>query len=340
MAASVGKKLAFTAILAVGALGLAEGLARLVPIPTDTSNFRPDDLLCSSDCLDGAASLPVLPKGLAMQPLERVGWAFKPNSQDVQGNVVVDINRLGLRGPDPELPKPAGRVRVMTLGDSSIFGYGVEDEQVFAAVALSELPDADLVTGAIPGHDTHQSLAVLESIGAEVHPDVVLIGNLWSDLYHEPQSEGPRYDFALYRHAVRLLTPFLEPRKIGWLDEGSGAGVPGPRKLPRTGLGVYQVNLALLASTARGLGAEPVFVLLPSPWDATGEQVPDWVATYRESMRAVADEVDAELLDGPELFVDHPSGLKLFFDQVHPSEEGHQLLGEALAPLVVAAAER
>ena len=334
MALSLGKKLAFTVLLGGGMLALAEGVARLVPVPEDDSSFRPEDLLCSSDCLEGAAPLPDLPPGFRMQPSQRLGWGFTPGTREVQGNVVVSINRLGLRGPDPELPKPSGRVRVMTLGDSSIFGYGVEDADVFAAVALEGLADADLVTGAIPGHDTHQSITVLENVGREVDPDVVVIGNLWSDLYHRPESDGPRYGFALYRHAVHLLTPWLAPQKIGWLDEQSGSGMPGPRKLPRTGLGVYQVNLAHLATTARSLGAAPVFVLLPSPWDVTGERVPDWVASYRESMRVVADELGAPLLDGPALFEGDARGLDLFYDQVHPSDVGHRTLGEALAPVL------
>ncbi len=335
--ASLRRKLAFTAALTAGALALAEGVARLVPVPTDDEHFQPGDLLCEGDaCMEGAAALPQLPNGFRMAPSERYGWGFVPGSEELQGNVVVHINSLGLRGDEPRIPKPEGRLRLMTLGDSSIFGYGVEDDAVFSAVALRGLDDADLVHGAIPGHDTHQSVEVLAAVGPKVEPDVVAIGNLWSDLYQRPATDGPRFDFALYRHALHGLTPWLGPRTIGWVDSTTGAGVPGPRKLPRTGLGVYQVNLAYLAAEARRLGAEPVFVLLPSPWDVRGERTPDWVGAYRESMRVVADEQGAALVDGPALFADHPSGLDLFYDQVHPSVAGHRILGEALGEVLEA----
>ena len=61
-------------------------------------------------------------------------YEYRPGTHEERG-VTVRINRLGLRGPELELPKPAGRIRMMVTGDSSVFGFGVEEQDVFAGVA-------------------------------------------------------------------------------------------------------------------------------------------------------------------------------------------------------------
>jgi hypothetical protein len=51
----------------------------------------------------------------------------------------VRTNSLGLRGAEIPASKSAGRERILVLGDSYAFGYGVGDEDTFAAVLEREL---------------------------------------------------------------------------------------------------------------------------------------------------------------------------------------------------------
>jgi len=59
-----------------------------------------------------------------------VGRVLQPSLEArIYQNAAVSSNRFGMREFDYEMPKPEGTVRVVLLGDSFIFGLGVEAEQ-------------------------------------------------------------------------------------------------------------------------------------------------------------------------------------------------------------------
>ena len=59
-----------------------------------------------------------------------VGRINQPNLQGrMVGGVPVSTNRFGIRERNYALPKPPGTVRVVILGDSFVFGYGVRSEE-------------------------------------------------------------------------------------------------------------------------------------------------------------------------------------------------------------------
>ena len=65
-------------------------------------------------------------------------FEFAPGVRNEQG-VTVTINSMGMRGEPMEIPKPSGVKRFITTGDSSVFGFGVEDNEVFSQVAAKHL---------------------------------------------------------------------------------------------------------------------------------------------------------------------------------------------------------
>jgi lysophospholipase L1-like esterase len=117
----------------------------------------------------------------------RAGWRCKrnldanfvlPGSFDVR----IRCNGDGLRGGPIEQPKPPSRTRIAVLGDSFMWGFGVEDEEVFAQALVRELPDADVVNLAANGYSTVQELVRLTDDGLRFQPDVVVVGFSWNDL--------------------------------------------------------------------------------------------------------------------------------------------------------------
>ena len=102
----------------------------------------PGEAACMPNCMPNVASLPSqptgLPRGIPMVPHGRRAWALSPGSEMVETNVHVRVNALALRGPELAEKQP-NEIRLMTLGDSSVFGFGVEEADVFGAVAASYL---------------------------------------------------------------------------------------------------------------------------------------------------------------------------------------------------------
>jgi len=156
--------------LAVGLLG-AEGLLRLVhPV-----ELHPTDTFLS------AAGRSPLQRGQSAARWLRPHMVARHVQQDF--DVEVRINSAGLR--DREIPhaKPAGTRRVLVLGDSFTFGYGVELDQSFVKVAQRMLgPGWEAINGGAPTWGTGDDLDFLRAEGLRYEPDLVVVGFFRNDL--------------------------------------------------------------------------------------------------------------------------------------------------------------
>jgi hypothetical protein len=80
------------------------------------------------------------PRTTLFTPDRELGWRLVPGARDEWGGVRVAINARGMRGPALDHEKPDGAARILFLGDSVTFGYGVErDEDLFAQGVGREL---------------------------------------------------------------------------------------------------------------------------------------------------------------------------------------------------------
>lgn len=313
--------------------------------------------LLARDALARADGLPPSPDDGAptMKGNPYLLWELVPGSTQHDQGATAEINALGLRGPEPEIPKPPGVRRLLVTGDSSVYGYGVEDGEPFIDVAAQHLRRSSgaAIEGwnaAVPGYSSYQSLNLLQMRALALEPDVLVIANLWSDnnfddfVDKELLSEWGAWRerpatrvherlraSALYRllhHQLRVEnSPQGRARQVGWTVGGEGQ--IGKR---RVALEDYQDNLERMAELAQGEGAELAFVILANREDLAGRQhSPAW-DPYREVMRSAAERHGAPILDVPALFAD--TGLSadaLFLDEMHPTALGHALIGEALA---------
>ncbi len=280
------------------------------------------------------------------------GWGLPPNAQLTFGGTGLSTNSLGLRGPELAAKAP-DEVRLFTLGDSSVFGYGVADEEVFSSVAAIALQarwgvPVTAVIGGRPGYDSSQALALLEELGPRIAPDIVVVGTLWSDVYiDDPELSrlaetapvrGVLRGSAAYRLMRRGLAPWLAARQVRWIDSRDDVGdldaASGRRT--RVPLEQYVANLRRMVVVAEGLGATAAFVALPAPMDLDVVPVPQTILEYRAALEMVAAEAGAPWVDGPAWMRAHGGNIGWFLDQVHPNGRGHLALGAALSESLAA----
>ncbi len=212
-------------------------------------------------------------------------YEYRPG-RHIQAGATVTINSLGLRGEEPAIPPPPNTRRLMTTGDSSIFGFGVEDDEVFSEVAAAQLGEGvDAINAATPGYSTFQTINLLRLRAMKTDPDLLVIGNLWSDNNFDAfvdrdllaeyagfeSSTTGRIRQLLARSALFRLMDFklrVEPAELrvrtdSWmqtgdpslLDQGEHIG------LRRVEINDYAANLDTLYRIAADHGAEVLFLL-------------------------------------------------------------------------------
>jgi hypothetical protein len=94
--------------------------------------------------------------------------------------VLVRTNSLGLRGPEIDLPKPAGVFRVICLGDETTMGLSLPEEETYCARLQQHLQqrtrlEVEVVNAGLPGGCPLTALLLLRQRLLGLQPDVVLM---------------------------------------------------------------------------------------------------------------------------------------------------------------------
>jgi lysophospholipase L1-like esterase len=113
----------------------------------------------------------------------RLSFAHEPNTHAFLMGADVRINSQGLRDNDYSLTKPWGVYRILLLGDSTTFGWGVPLEETTAKILERKLNAERLpgyqhfeaINAGVGNYDTVQEVTYYESQGREFHPDLVIL---------------------------------------------------------------------------------------------------------------------------------------------------------------------
>jgi len=109
----------------------------------------------------------------------RYGWSNVPNAkgafQSFGFDTDVTINARGFRGPMIPYERTPGKKRVEVLGDSYVWGYGVNENEMFTSVLPGYLGGAEVVNLGVTGYSTDQELLVYEDEGYKYNADAVVL---------------------------------------------------------------------------------------------------------------------------------------------------------------------
>ena len=145
-----------------------------------------------------------------------LGWRYRPLARarhaSDEFDVAIAINAQGFR--DEDFGPRSERPRLVALGDSLTFGWGVEAGQDFTS-RLEERLGVEVLDLGVCGYGTDQELLLWEQQGRALEPDVVLLTVCDNDLWEVSRPA-----------AYGRLKPFFVLRE-GALVEG-GTPVPDP----------------------------------------------------------------------------------------------------------------
>jgi SGNH hydrolase-like domain, acetyltransferase AlgX len=131
-----------------------------------------------------------------------LGWEGRPDVQDefqwADCRHRVVQNAQGFRGPAYG-PRRGAAPRVVVLGDSFVWGFGVEEDETFAAV-LARATGAEVVNAGVSGYGPDQCLLAWKRHAATWAPDeVVLFVTLANDLEDIASTERYGYGKPAFR---------------------------------------------------------------------------------------------------------------------------------------------
>ena len=122
-----------------------------------------------------------------IQPSDAPGviYELKPSRRWQFQGALTQTNEHGFRGDDWPVAKGSSTLRVVGIGDSVMFGWGVDGAATYMTrlERMLQIPGktVEVLNCAVPGYNTSQEVATLEQRCLRFEPDVILIGYCTND---------------------------------------------------------------------------------------------------------------------------------------------------------------
>ncbi len=334
-------------LLAEGLVRLASGLGLvdLAPSLAELPPAGPAEEGVRLEAADGQRPLYVADRLLHHRMAANWSGFFPEEIVREVGRAEVPIrtNSLGLRNPEVAQPKPAGVFRILALGDSVTFGWGMRGEDTYPSQLASLLATLrpnqsfDVVNAGVSGFGTWQQALWLRDAGLSLQPDVVVVqvhlndaaDNLWGSLGWQG---GGQSWLAQRSYLARLVG-----RVVGSAAPRSTAPCAADWKVGADQVCWQRTEQLLGELRADAQKAGAATVLMPSPmrWQVEPgvRDARAWVdaARYQDALRDYARRAGWLYVDPlPAFRQAYSSGQSLFLDVGHPNEAGQRLMAQEL----------
>ncbi len=269
-------------------------------------------------------------------------------------NPYYNITEQGFRGePFPETPVE-NEYRILILGDSCAWGYGVGYYDSFAYLLENSLNIARkdvrfrIINAAIPGYSTAQGRLYFETRLEQIQPDLVILYFGRNDSRIKPGRWNGRTDAMLLRekHQKQPLMTCIRSLRIyegaAWLLEKFRHAVDqqtGKDEMDEEIVYMHRErilednrkrvpghefikNIVEIAALAKKRSADTLLLTIPVN--------PSIVGNYNEELRKISRDNGLPLVDLAAYFDEKNQYGKLLFDECHPSERGHKFIAEIL----------
>lgn len=296
-------------------------------------------------------------------------WLFelRPGSEGKisdTGAAFYRISEDGLRDSVYARPKPDGVFRVVVMGDSVSFGYGVEEAdaypQVLEELLAKSLPDSrvEVVNCGVGGYNPYNEAKLLEGVGQTYEPDLVLVQFCINDLndptiHFDAQTRmalSAIPDAAFPDPSLRHSSEHSPSRLLGWCrvsrlctttqdlwlamtapefdDQARRDAVVAIEATDRSEWRWLEAQYEEMASVTHAAGAS--FAILAFPYQKQlSEPTPHPVQAH---LTELGQQHDWPVIDPLDAFQEaHGKGTPLFTDWWHPTPAGHRIAATAVA---------
>jgi lysophospholipase L1-like esterase len=222
------------------------------------------------------------------QPDPALYWKLKPN-QDCYTKIglrPVHINSLGTRGPEFQAVKPPQTIRVLSLGDSRTFGWGLRESETYSArlqqllqQELGTIKQVEVINAGVNAWSFPQILVYFRDTALKYRPDVVVVGeaNLWTQFSERNSPEFVKKfmsrvrlknflrRFATYHYVVEIkLKAFYERHRTRFIPVDPSRDTLFKEQQQADPDAVFRFALNDIVELAKTNGVLPVLLYLPT----------------------------------------------------------------------------
>jgi lysophospholipase L1-like esterase len=293
-------------------------------------------------------------------------FVLEPGEYRSEYGGVARVNSAGFVGRELE-PDGPDLWRIAAVGDSCTYGGGSDSDSypalLGARLRLRDEPGRryEVVNAGISGLNSGLALKRLRTQVLPLAPDVVTIYIGWNDLMKfDPLAQvapGQDSPWSGVARALDNLWLVKGLRKLLFFYVRGVLAPPATGPESRSGRfagfrpTAYEQNVAQMIDAVRAAGARPLLVTLPTvvradmsiadlrrahvmfPYFRSANGVGDFLdllAAYNQTVRALAAEKNAPLVDLAQHFEALDGDTLYFFDTMHPDERGRELIAEQL----------
>lgn len=288
------------------------------------------------------------------EPDAKLFWRLKPN-QDCYTKVdrkPVHINAHGTRGPEFEMAKPTNTFRILSLGDSRTFGWGLADQETYSR-RLEELlrqryggaKHIEVINAGVNAWSYAQMAVYFREFGLRYQPDMVVLGeaNLWTQFSEQSDPEFVKKfmwrvrlknflrRFAIYHYVVEVqLQDFYQRNRTKFIPVDPKQDALFKEQQQNDPDLVFRTAIEELCRTARSNHVQPVLLFLPTLDDLQSTNA----SRVLRAKQVVSAASSVSLVDlTPDLL---PEGKALYLaaDPVHFNPRGNEIVAQRIFGIV------
>ncbi len=262
-----------------------------------------------------------------------IGHVHTPNKSMELMNAMVDINSDGLR--DKEYPvSKSDKHRIIFLGDSLTFGWGVKEEETFATLIEEDLNSSsptEVLNFGTGNYNTEQEVNLFIDKGLKYNPDKVVLFYFINDSEITPEKSdlwflGYSQFISFYWSRINSLLNNFMPSKsfqeyYESLYDDDQQGWINARKA-----------IIELRDICQSKGIEFQVVLLPELHDVNNEIF----ANVYNNLALFLKDNNIDYLNLAKLFENHPNQIELWvsYDDAHPNNIAHKKIAESTSNFI------
>ncbi|HQH72938.1 MAG TPA: GDSL-type esterase/lipase family protein [bacterium] len=291
-------------------------------------------------------------------PDPQIAFRMRPGYQDFVYGAPVAINAQGLRDREYPYAKTPVQKRILVLGDSVAFGYGVPARDTFAKqweelLQAVPRPDWQIINAGVPGYTTVQEVRWFEVEGLRYQPDAVILTYVMNDPeeVHSLDANGqiaplpadefyravsdllpqPVLPFTRYSYLLKFLDRWFQYADPRWHDIHDRLTRYFAQDIfNQPGWSQCQDAIGRLRQICHERGIFLLVVIYPTMYRLHSVDEHPFTPHYRRVLSYLEANAIPGLLPLPDFIGQSVDAMRAYVDDPHPSRKSHQIFARGL----------